>query len=134
MLDMAGEDLLEPPSDPDDWTDEQWIEWLKATDDPTSEDPVRGSRRRRSKTPGGALGAAMLGLRDAIYGHPDEVTVVVDSSGDPPDGDRPQVLLDPDHPEMSRVVIRRRAGTEGTPAGEDTPAGTEGTTADEEPG
>jgi hypothetical protein len=106
---MPDEDFIEPPTNPDDWTDEKWLEWLKATDDPTNAPDAQQRRSpRRSRTAGGALGAAMLGLRDAIYGHPDEVTAVADNSGDPPDDDRPQVLLDPEHPERSRVVIRPR--------------------------
>jgi hypothetical protein len=26
-------DFVEPPPDPNEWTDEQWLEWLMATDD-----------------------------------------------------------------------------------------------------
>lgn len=106
-----------PPEDPEDWTDEQWIVWLNATDEPDEAPQGVQASRERPRQRGGMLGAAMLGLRDAIYGHPDdEPVVVVDSSGDPPDDDRPEVHLDPDHPERSEVIVhtkdpRRAPGT-----------------------
>jgi len=97
-----------PPPDPEDWTDEQWLEWLKATDD-LGEERALAPTRRRPRQRGGALGAAMLGLRDAIYGRlDDEVAVVVDASGGPPDDDKPEVRLDPEHPEHSEVVVHPR--------------------------
>jgi len=97
-----------PPPDPEDWTDEQWLEWLRATDEAENSDGARHEGGRRAHRRGGALGAAMLGLRDAIYGRPDEeAAVVVDGSGDPPNDDEPQVLLDREHPERSQVVVHR---------------------------
>jgi hypothetical protein len=58
-------DYIEPPSDPNEWTDEQWIEWLKATDDVSSVQPDESIskvvRRIVQSTPGQALGQAMLG-------------------------------------------------------------------------
>jgi hypothetical protein len=51
----------------------------------------------------------MLGLRDAIYGRTDnEVAIVQEAAGDPPDEDLHDIRLDPDHPERSEVVVRRR--------------------------
>jgi len=98
-----------PPPDPEDWTDEQWLEWLEATDDP-GEERTTAPTRRHPRHRGGALGAAMLGLHDAIYGRPDdEVAVVVDAPGGPPDEDTPEVHLDPEHPERSEVVVHRRS-------------------------
>jgi hypothetical protein len=99
-----------PPEDPDSWSDEQWLAWLEATDDPRAGDgpATRAGRmvRRRAVSP---LGAAMLGLRDAIYGHVDEdVVIVAEGPGGPPGDDTPEVHLDPDHPERSEVVLRRR--------------------------
>lgn len=97
-----------PPPDPEDWTDEQWLEWLEATDDP-GEERALAPTRRRPRQREGALGAGMLGLRDAIYGHlDDEVAVVVDASGGPPDDDKPELRLDPEHPERSEVVVHPR--------------------------
>jgi hypothetical protein len=103
----ASRDAGQPPRDPETWTDEQWLAWLEATDEDapgkTSTDPKRTRRR-----PTGALGAAMLGLRDALYGRvDDDVVIVADGGGDPPNDDTPLVHLDPEHPERSEVVVRR---------------------------
>lgn len=105
----------EPPRDPEDWTDEQWLAWLVDTDTLEAEEAVRHQRvvaRWRDRPSSQVLGAAMLGLRDAIYGRPDdEIVIVEDASGDPPgDEDAPIVHLDPDQPERSEVVVRRRRG------------------------
>jgi hypothetical protein len=54
------------------------------------------------------LGAAMLGLHEAIYGpRGNEIAIVVDAGGDPPGDDLPEVHLDPEHPERSEVIVRR---------------------------
>ena len=51
---------------------------------------------------GSVLGAAMLGLHDAIYGRTDnEVAIVQEAGDDPPDDDLHDIHLDPDHPERS---------------------------------
>lgn len=106
-----------PPSDPEEWTDEQWLEWLRETDaeyaETTPQPPATPTWRDR--TPARLLGAAMLGVHDAIYGHlGDEPVVVGEAPGGPPDDDRPEVLLDPDHPERSQVIIRTRQPTNDT--------------------
>jgi hypothetical protein len=99
----------QPPADPEDWTDEQWLAWLEATD---PGDPPESAPRLagwRSHPVGSVLGAAMLGLRDAIYGRPDNEVVIVQEAGDdPPDDDLHDIRLDPDHPERSEVVVRPR--------------------------
>jgi hypothetical protein len=98
-----------PPEDPESWTDEEWLSWLEATDDPDEADlSGTGGRRpwnrRRSAS---MLGAAMLGLHELIYGRKDdEIVIVADAGGDPPGDDQPQVHLDRDHPERSEVVVR----------------------------
>ena len=52
------------------------------------------------------LGTAMLGIRDAIYGRPDdEVVIVAEGPGEPPNDDGFVVRLDPEHPERSEVVL-----------------------------
>ena len=102
-----------PPADPEEWTDEQWLAWLEATDAPISEDPSRpvtaGGRVAHS-TGGQVLGQAMLGMAYAIYGRKDDEVVIV-AEGDSEDGeDEPfTVHLDPHHPERSTVVFRRVA-------------------------
>jgi hypothetical protein len=103
-------DRGEPPRDPEAWTDEQWISWLEATDEPDAPDLAgsAGSRHWSRRRPANMLGAAMLGLHELIYGrHDDEIVIVADAGGDPPRDDLPEVHLDPDHPEHSEVIVRR---------------------------
>jgi hypothetical protein len=108
-----------PPADAEDWTDEQWLELLKATDAayPEHAGNPRITTRWRDRPGPQLLGAAMLGLRDAIYGHPDdEPVVVVEAPGGPPDDDQPEVHLDPEYPERSEVIVRRsQQSEEGNP-------------------
>jgi len=108
----------DPPEDPEAWSDEQWIAWLEATDGPDrSDDGRRRPRSWRERRPASALGAAMLGLHDVIYGRRDEAAIVVDAGGDPPRDGLPEVHLDPDHPERSEVIVRRRSDPERGSAG-----------------
>ena len=104
----------EPPEDAEAWTDEQWLAWLRQTDGEQQAEEIdrpRVTAKWRDRPGATVLGAAMLGLRDAIYGRPDdEIVIVQDASGDPPDDDAPVVHLDPEHPERSEVVVRRRGG------------------------
>lgn len=102
-------DRDEPPADAEEWTDEQWLAWLEDTDADGEPHP-RVVARWRQRPGASLLGAAMLGLRDAIYGRPDdEVVIVADAPGGPPDDDAPVVHLDPEHPERSQVRLRRPA-------------------------
>jgi hypothetical protein len=98
--------VQEPPDDPDDWSHEQWIEYLEATDDGTEVDK-RAFAPRLSSPGGVVLGAAMTGLHNAIYGEvkKPEIVIEVESSG-PDDGDPMKVDLDPDDPSASTVVVR----------------------------
>ena len=69
-----------------------------------------GSRHWRQRRPASMLGAAMLGLHEVIYGpHREEIVIVVDADGEPPDDDLPEVHLDPDHPERSEVIVQWRS-------------------------
>jgi hypothetical protein len=100
-------DRADPPHDPEDWTDEQWLAWLEATDPDHDTDTAPRLAAWRDHPVGSVLGAAMLGLRDAIYGRVDnEVAIVQEAGGDPPDDDLHDIHLDPDHPERSEVVVR----------------------------
>lgn len=111
----------EPPADPEAWTDEEWLEWLRATDGEgfgggDGEDdgtPTRMTAFTRRPT-GRAIGAAMIGLRNAIYGvKDDEIVIVADAGGDPPsDPDLHDVHLDPDHPERSEVIVHPQRGAD----------------------
>jgi hypothetical protein len=126
-------DAPEPPADPEAWTDEQWLEWLRATDGSGfgGADGDEGSDPGTKMTaftqrPGArALGAAMLGLRNAMYGRPDdEIVVVADAGGDPPGSETElhELHLDPDHPERSEVVVHDDRQVP-RPPGEDSGAG-----------
>jgi len=97
-----------PPPDPDDWSDEQWLEWLKETDADYPEMTEHPRRAQwRDRRPSKMLGAAMLGAYEAIYGHKDDESVAIaEVPGGPPDDDQPQVHLDPEHPERSQVIYR----------------------------
>ena len=96
----------DPPRDPDEWTDEQWLAWLQegAEEDDELSPPVTGHLQRSSG--GQVLGNAMLGLAQAMYGtvRP-QVVVEAPAPGEPHDEDL-DVRLDPDHPERSVVVHR----------------------------
>ena len=104
-------DNIEPPPDPNDWTDEQWLDWLKATDDDQSDEDEEAISSVVSRvvhsTPGQVLGQAMLGMAQAIYGHQDEDLVIVVEGNDKNRDDEPfAVHLDPDHPELSTVTFK----------------------------
>lgn len=88
-------------------------------DDADELPPRRGDTQRR-RSGGMVLGAAMMGLHQAMFGKPDEETVIeIESSGDPPDIDRRGLdeMLDPhrrlvgpplDHIKARSATPRRR--------------------------
>lgn len=97
----------EPPQDPEDWTEEQWLEWLSAV----PPDPETGRAHPLSRarvTAGGAwLGAAMFGLEQAIYGERPKVEIVAEAASDGLDlGD---LDLNMDDPAASRMTLPPRA-------------------------
>lgn len=100
-----------PPSDPEEWTDERWLEWLKATDESHASEtdvpiPTLAGRIVRS-TPGQMLGQAMLGVAQAIYGRrDDEIVIVVEGNSEPHEDEPFAIRLDVDHPERSSVVFK----------------------------
>jgi hypothetical protein len=100
-----------PPADAEEWTDEQWLDWLKATDadEPAKEvgaPPVTPMGRIHDTTGGKLLGQAMAGMAYAIFGRKDDEIVIVAEGDSEPDGDQPfTVHLDPDHPERSFVAF-----------------------------
>jgi hypothetical protein len=99
-----------PPGDPEQWTDEQWIEWLKATDDPdeAGDAPVTPMGRVTRSSGGQVLGQAMLGMANAVFGRQDdEVMVVEEAPGGTGDDEPFTVHLDAEHPERSTVVVRQ---------------------------
>ena len=100
-----------PPADAQDWTDEQWLAWLRATDDPADEDlqPAGPQPGRLATSSGGrVLGTAMLGLAQAMYGpRRDEIVIEQERPTDPPGDDEVEVHLDTKHPERSTAIVRR---------------------------
>jgi hypothetical protein len=107
----------EPPVDPEEWTDEQWLAWLAEQDDAAArsdgggdEDapPERPPRRIPTESFGAQIiGGAMKGLAEALYGpQKKDVEIVSEAPGDPLDEDPLELHLDQDHPEDSRAIIR----------------------------
>jgi hypothetical protein len=98
----------EPPSDPESWSDEQWIAWLVATDATTvPEVPESVAERIVRSSAGQMLGQAMLGLAAVIYGpKEEEIIIVAEGNSDPYDDEPFAVRLDPEHPEHSTIVFR----------------------------
>lgn len=107
--------MEQPPVDPQDWTDEQWLEWLDATDgqatvpgdegDRLGERPTVGDRVRSSPAARG-MGGAMVALHEIFYKPKDEeVVIMAEAGGDPPDPDALELDLVPDHPEESTATI-----------------------------
>jgi hypothetical protein len=115
----------QPPSDAEEWTDEQWLAWLEATDGDDAGtgngaggsaggSPVTGRIVRSSG--GQVLTSAMLGLAQAIYGQEENQVLVVAEGDSDPEEDQPfTVHLDPDDPEASYVVFRAPAQPDGEP-------------------
>jgi hypothetical protein len=107
-------DNVEPPLDPNEWTDEKWLEWLKATDGIPFDEPEESVSevviRIVQSTPGQVIGQAMLGMAQAIYGRQDdEIIIMVEGNGERT-GDEPfAVRLDFEHPELSLVEFKRGA-------------------------
>jgi hypothetical protein len=95
-----------PPDNPDDWSEDEWLEWLAEVDSEAPPDTVNPRRRQRSAA-ASVLGAAMLGLHQAMYGEQQtDIVMVVESDGDPPDPQTVEVHLDPDDPDASTVMVR----------------------------
>ena len=65
-----------PPSDPEEWTDEEWLTWLVATDVPEGDGPeekqaggpVTAVGKLKASSGGQVLGQAMTGLANALSG------------------------------------------------------------------
>jgi hypothetical protein len=105
---MPSEAPSPPPEDPEAWTEDQWIEWLNATDEQDTVNPpgVTLGHKVTHSAPGSALGAAMLGMSAAIYGRQRaEVVIIEEAPGNPEDEDI-SLRLDPDHPDRSVAIIR----------------------------
>jgi hypothetical protein len=111
-MDELGQVPEEPPADAEEWTDEQWLAWLVATDDEPPAPPASPLNRVTRSSGGFVLGQAMLGMAQAIYGRKDDhVVIVAEGKGEPDDEEDFTVHLDPDHPERSYVQFRDRRET-----------------------
>jgi hypothetical protein len=107
----GGDDEYEPV---DTYTEsDAVIEEALAAGDPLEPAPARPVDRFRRTTAGTVVAAGLFGLRDALEGRPEreEPAVVVEAPSGP-GRDRIDVELDFDHPERSRVVIRRPASAD----------------------
>ena len=101
----------DPPADPDEWSDEEWLAWLEQTDAVgAGADAERAPVRPAAETlpvPGQMLYAGMRGLFQVIYGRIEQPAIVIEASGgDPEEPESVEINLDPDHPEDSTVVVR----------------------------
>lgn len=99
------EQPVSPPENADEWSSEQWIEWLNATDADAGAEhehaPITPGGRVAHSTGGQLLGSAMLGLARALYGPQAEKPAIVVESGEPDDGQPFDLHLDYEHPERS---------------------------------
>lgn len=97
--------MEEPPEDPDDWTEDEWREWLATA--PADPDTGRAHplSRVRASAGGSVLGAAMFGLEQAIYGERPKVEIVAEADAD--GLDQGDVDLDLDDPASSRLTLPR---------------------------
>jgi hypothetical protein len=97
----------EPPQDPDDWTEEQWREWM-ATAPPDPDTGRAHPLSRATSSPSGTvLGAAMFGLEQAIYGERPKVEIVAEA--DAAGLDLGDLDLDGDDPAASRITLPPQA-------------------------
>jgi hypothetical protein len=98
--------MEQPPDDPDAWSDEQWIEWLHATEDNVDVDQRVFAPRLSSPT-GVVLGAAMMGLQKGMYGDVQKPEIVIEIGAKGLD-DGVKIDLDPDDPSESTVVVEAK--------------------------
>jgi hypothetical protein len=93
----------EPPEGADDWTEEQWREWLaSAPPDPESGRAHPLTRATRSPS-GSVLGAAMLGLEQAIYGERPKAEIVAEADAN--GSDEADIDLDESDPAASHITV-----------------------------
>ena len=103
-----------PPNDPDDWSAEEWQDYLQATaadaeagaeaDEATAAEEGAGRFRRMKASAGGAvMGAALLGIEQALYGERPSAEVVAEAESDDPDRDLS--LFDPDDPRSATLSL-----------------------------
>lgn len=94
------------PADAEDWSDEEWIEWLDSTDDDGEAQPYVPTTPKKRSLGGQMLGAAMLGLHEMMYGKREERQVIIAPAPGPPDDEDMEITLDPDEPSKSEVRFK----------------------------
>jgi len=101
-------EIENPPADPNEWSDEQWLEWLVATDVADEVDQTPSVLKRAANTKSGqVLGQAMLGMANAIYGAKEtQVQIVVENNDKKPDEEPFIVNLDFENPKSSSVSFK----------------------------
>lgn len=95
-----------PPEDAENWSDEEWIDWLESTDDPGDGHPDSAAPRRARSVGTQMLASVMLGLHEMIYGKQDEQQVQVAPAPGPPDDEDIEINLDPDDPSNSEIRFK----------------------------
>ncbi len=91
----------EPPQDPDDWTEEQWREWLANA--PADPETGRAHPVTRMVRRGAVLGAAMSAVDTALFGEREKPEIVAEVPGDALDDGA--LELDLDDPAGSRIAL-----------------------------
>lgn len=97
----------EPPEDADDWTEDQWIEWLAGLPADPESGHAHPLTRARSSSGGTVLGAAMLGLEQAIYGERAKAEIVAEADAN--GSDEADLDLDELDPAASHITITPEA-------------------------
>jgi len=95
------------PDDPDSWTDEQWLDWLAEVDAEAPDAPTGHPLRHGGGMGVQLMGAAMLGMHQAIYGDTEpDIVMIVDADGDDSAPEGLEVHLDDDDFDASTVTVR----------------------------
>lgn len=101
-----------PPDDPEEWSDDRWIEWLRASDDSPDDGirpPARGSWSPGRS--GSVLAGALWGLHEALYG-PREDRTFIEASADTLQGpDGLSVHLNEEDPRRSWALLHSKSET-----------------------
>jgi hypothetical protein len=95
--------LEEPPEDPGEWTEEQWLDWLATAPVDPETGRAHPISRAASSPSGVALGAAMLGMHAAIFGDRPKTEIVAEVPGDGLDDGA--LRLDLEDPARSRIRL-----------------------------
>src|SRR5680860_905869 len=93
--------MADPPENPDDWTEDQWCEWLQAEENAAMDDPP--VMRRRPTISASIIGAGLLGLEKGMFGRVDEPEIVMEIEDDGQDDGL--VVLDPEDPSKSVINV-----------------------------